>query len=73
MVYKIQTCVFMCTIKHVSFCNNAYMYVYKTLAICKGGSRTGAPGARPPRFEKNYGFVFVNFNCITRIYFDFSQ
>ena len=25
----------------------------------KGGSRTGAPGARPPRFEKMEGFFFV--------------
>ena len=30
----------------------------------KGGSRTGAPGARP-RFEKFYGFIFLNFDCIT--------
>ena len=30
-------------------------------------------GRAPPRFEKNYEFVFVNFDCITRIYFDFSQ
>ena len=29
--------------------------------------------ARATRFKKNYGFVFVNFDCITRIYFDFSQ
>ena len=26
-----------------------------------------------PPFWKKLGFVFVNFNCITRIYFDFSQ
>ena len=30
-------------------------------------------GRAPPRFEKNYEFAFVNFDCITRIYFDFSQ
>ena len=24
-------------------------------------------GREPPRFEKNYRFVFVNFDCITRI------
>ena len=29
--------------------------------------------ARAPRFEKKLGFVFVNFDCITRIYFDFGQ
>ena len=29
----------------------------------KGGSRTGAPGARPP-FEKKMGFVFLNFHRI---------
>ena len=28
---------------------------------------------RPPCFEKNYGFVFVNFDCVTHIYLDFSQ
>ena len=37
----------------------------------KGGSRTGAP--LPPVLKKNYGFVFENFDCITSIYFDFSQ
>ena len=31
----------------------------------KGGSRTCAP---PPPFEKNCGVVFVNFDCIVRIY-----
>ena len=30
-------------------------------------------GRAPPRFEKYYGIVFVNFDCITQIYFDFSQ
>ena len=42
-------------------------HLYVTFFISKGGSRTGAPGAPPPplpRFEKNYGFVFVNFDCI---------
>ena len=29
--------------------------------------------ARAPRFEKFWGVVFVNFDCITRIYFDVSQ
>ena len=38
----------------------------------KGGSKTGALGAPPP-FQKYYGGVFVNFDCITRRYFDFSQ
>ena len=34
------------------------------------------PARRPPpptRFEKNYWFVFVYFDRITRIYVDFSQ
>ena len=30
------------------------------------------PG-RPPVLKKNWGLFFVNFDCITRIYFDFSQ
>ena len=29
--------------------------------------------ARAPRFEIFWGFVFVNFDYLTRIYFDFSQ
>ena len=39
--------------------------MYNTLN--KGGSRTGAQGARP-RFKNIVGFVFVNFDCITRKY-----
>ena len=38
----------------------------------KGGSRTGAPGARP-RFEMGGGGVFVNLNGETRIYSELSQ
>ena len=34
----------------------------------KGGSRTGAPGVRPT-FEFFGGFVFVNLDCKTHIYF----
>ena len=37
----------------------------------KGVSRTGA-SPPPPLFEKQM-FVFVNFDCITRIYVDFIQ
>ena len=55
--------------QHLHDCN-LHIPNYLILSDAKGGSRTGAP---PPRFEKNYGFVFVNFDCITRIYFDFSQ
>ena len=29
--------------------------------------------ARAPQFEKKLRFAFANFDCITRIYFDFSQ
>ena len=35
----------------------------------KGGSRNGAP----PGLKYFWGFVFVNINSETRIYFDFSQ
>ena len=46
-----------------------------TVKVSKTKANPG-PARRPPpppRFEKNYGFVFVNFDCIKRIYFDFSQ
>ena len=41
-----------------------------TLTI--GGFRTGAPGACP-RLKFFVGFVFVNYDCITRIYFACSH
>ena len=44
------------------FFSNSFMCI-------KFGSRT----APPPFLKKNYGFVFVNFDCITRRYFDFSS
>ena len=40
--------------------------------IFKGGSSIGATGARP-LFEILFMFVFVNFEFIKRIEFDFSQ
>ena len=40
-----------------------------SLLPCKSGSSTGATGARP-LFELFLGLVFVNFDCITRIYFN---
>ena len=35
--------------------------------------RACAPPPPPPVLKEKYGFVFINFDCITRIYFDFSQ
>ena len=50
-------------------------YIYTVMisveASTKGGSKTGMPP--PPFFEKITGFVFVNLDYITRIYFNFSQ
>ena len=37
------------------------------------GETGSARKAHAPRFEKKLGFVFVNFDYKTRIYFDFSQ
>ena len=53
-----------------------FIFQFMSVVHCivyKGGYRTGAPGAPPPRFEKFTGLFFVNFDYITLIYFDFSQ
>ena len=64
--------------------NSLWHYILNILINAKGGSRTGAPGARPPftnffalvfvNFEGIFGgLVFVNFDGITRIYFHCRQ
>ena len=54
---------------HWSLIFTSVYYSALYTAIYKGGSRIGAPGARPP-FENIFGVVFVNLDCITRIYFN---
>ena len=45
---------------------------FPLLTAFKGGSRTGAPGAPPPRLKKK-GTFFGKFSLYIRKYFDFSQ
>ena len=49
-----------------------YICKYRIITSARGGSSTGAPGARS-LFEFFNWFVFVIFDCVTRVYFNCSH
>ena len=57
----------------VSFCFSISLLLSKQESFPKQIQDRSAGGPHIPRFVKFWGVVFVNFDSLTRIYFDFSQ